>query len=130
MQVTPEGRLRQVPLRRRVQLPARHPDPDRLVPLRRAGKVRLHQPLHVVTSGRRQVTRRSGQEPAPRDGLPVVVVDEPIAGLPPVPTVVMDDYAGGYQATSYLVAPGHRTIALVSGPAPPGPVTRRVRRDP
>jgi hypothetical protein len=35
------------------------------------------------------------------DGLPVVVVDEPIAGLPPVPAVVMDDYAGGYQATSY-----------------------------
>ena len=39
-------------------------------------------------------------------GLAVVVVDEPIAGLPPVHTVVMDDYAGGYQATSYLVALG------------------------
>jgi DNA-binding LacI/PurR family transcriptional regulator len=51
------------------------------------------------------------------DGLPVVIVDEPIAGLPPVPTVVMDDYAGGYQATSYLVALGHRRIAFVSGPA-------------
>ena len=61
------------------------------------------------------------------DGLPVVVVDEPIAGLPPVPTVVMDDYAGGYQATSYLVALGHRRIAFVSGPAELGSVQERYR---
>jgi DNA-binding LacI/PurR family transcriptional regulator len=61
------------------------------------------------------------------DGLPVVVVDEPIAGLPPVPTVVMDDYAGGYQATSYLVALGHRRIAFVSGPAELGSVQERFR---
>ena len=52
---------------------------------------------------------------AVRGGLPVVVVDEPIAGLPDVHTVVMDDYAGGYQATSYLVALGHRRIAFISG---------------
>jgi DNA-binding LacI/PurR family transcriptional regulator len=61
------------------------------------------------------------------DGLPVVVVDEPIAGLPPVHTVVMDDYAGGYQATSYLVALGHRRIAFVSGPAELGSVQERYR---
>ncbi|MGH3154228.1 MAG: LacI family DNA-binding transcriptional regulator [Streptosporangiaceae bacterium] len=61
------------------------------------------------------------------DGLPVVIVDEPIAGLPPVPTVVMDDYAGGYQATSYLVALGHRRIAFVSGPAELGSVQERYR---
>ncbi len=60
-------------------------------------------------------------------GLPVVVVDEPIAGLPPVPTVVMDDYAGGYQATSYLAALGHRRIAFVSGPAELGSVQERFR---
>ena len=60
-------------------------------------------------------------------GLPVVVVDEPIAGLPPVHTVVMDDYAGGYQATSYLVALGHRRIAFVSGPAELGSVQERYR---
>jgi DNA-binding LacI/PurR family transcriptional regulator len=59
------------------------------------------------------------------DGLPVVVVDEPIAGLPPVSTVVMDDYAGGYQATSYLAALGHRRIAFVSGPAELGSVTEQ-----
>ncbi|MGH3187869.1 MAG: LacI family DNA-binding transcriptional regulator [Streptosporangiaceae bacterium] len=61
------------------------------------------------------------------DGLPVVVVDEPIAGLPPVSSVVMDDYAGGYQATSYLVALGHRRIAFVSGPAELGSVQERYR---
>jgi DNA-binding LacI/PurR family transcriptional regulator len=61
------------------------------------------------------------------DGLPVVVLDEPIAGLPPVHTVVMDDYAGGYQATSYLVALGHRRIAFVSGPAELGSVQERYR---
>jgi DNA-binding LacI/PurR family transcriptional regulator len=61
------------------------------------------------------------------DGLPVVVVDEPIAGLPPVHAVVMDDYAGGYQATSYLAALGHRKIAFVSGPAELGSVQERYR---
>ena len=60
-------------------------------------------------------------------GLAVVVVDEPIAGLPPVHTVVMDDYAGGYQATSYLLALGHRRIAFVSGPAELGSVQERFR---
>jgi DNA-binding LacI/PurR family transcriptional regulator len=62
-----------------------------------------------------------------RGGLPVVVVDEPIAGLPDVHTVVMDDYAGGYQAASYLVALGHRRIAFVSGPAELGSVQERRR---
>jgi DNA-binding LacI/PurR family transcriptional regulator len=60
-------------------------------------------------------------------GLPVVVVDEPIAGLPEVHSVVMDDYAGGYQAASYLVALGHRRIAFVSGPAELGSVCERRR---
>jgi DNA-binding LacI/PurR family transcriptional regulator len=64
---------------------------------------------------------------AVRGGLPVVVVDEPIAGLPDVHTVVMDDYAGGYQATSYLVALGHRRIAFVSGPAELASVQERRR---
>jgi len=62
-----------------------------------------------------------------RGGLPVVVVDEPIAGLPEVHSVVMDDYAGGYQAASYLVALGHRRIAFVSGPAELGSVAERRR---
>jgi DNA-binding LacI/PurR family transcriptional regulator len=62
-----------------------------------------------------------------RGGLPVVVVDEPIAGLPDVHTVVMDDYAGGFQAASYLVALGHHRIAFVSGPAELGSVQERRR---
>jgi DNA-binding LacI/PurR family transcriptional regulator len=62
-----------------------------------------------------------------RGGLPVVVVDEPIAGLPEVHSVVMDDYAGGYQATSYLMSLGHRDIAFVSGPAELASVQERRR---
>ena len=62
-----------------------------------------------------------------RGGLPVVVMDEPIAGLPDVHTVVMDDYAGGYQAGSYLVALGHRRIAFISGPAELASVQERRR---
>lgn len=62
-----------------------------------------------------------------RGGLPVVVIDEPIADAPGVHTVVMDDYAGGYQATSYLVALGHRQIAFVSGPAELASVQERRR---
>jgi DNA-binding LacI/PurR family transcriptional regulator len=62
-----------------------------------------------------------------RGGLPVVVMDEPIAGLPDVHTVVMDDYAGGYQAGSYLAALGHRTIAFISGPAELASVQERRR---
>jgi DNA-binding LacI/PurR family transcriptional regulator len=60
-------------------------------------------------------------------GLPVVVIDEPITGTPDVHTVVMDDYAGGYQAASYLVALGHRRIAFVSGPAELASVQERRR---
>jgi len=41
--------------------------------------------------------------------------------------VVMDDYAGGYQATSYLVALGHRRIAFISGPAELASVQERRR---
>jgi DNA-binding LacI/PurR family transcriptional regulator len=62
-----------------------------------------------------------------RGGLPVVVIDEPIADAPGVHTVVMDDYAGGYQAASYLVALGHRQIAFVSGPAELASVQERRR---
>jgi DNA-binding LacI/PurR family transcriptional regulator len=62
-----------------------------------------------------------------RGGLPVVVMDEPIAGLPDVHTVVMDDYAGGYQAGSYLAALGHRRIAFISGPAELASVQERRR---
>jgi DNA-binding LacI/PurR family transcriptional regulator len=52
-----------------------------------------------------------------RQGLTVVVLDEEIAGLPPVDCVVMDDYAGGYQATSHLVQLGHKRVAFVGGPS-------------
>lgn len=50
-------------------------------------------------------------------GLPVVVVDEKQEHLPPVDTVLADDYSGAYQAVSYLTSLGHRRIALATGPA-------------
>jgi DNA-binding LacI/PurR family transcriptional regulator len=62
-----------------------------------------------------------------RDGLPVVILDEPITDLPPVDSVIMDDYAGGYQATSHLVSLGHRRIAFVGGPSELGSVKERYR---
>lgn len=49
-------------------------------------------------------------------GLPVVVIDEALVGTPPVDTVVVDDYAGAYQATAHLTSLGHERIALVTGP--------------
>jgi DNA-binding LacI/PurR family transcriptional regulator len=61
------------------------------------------------------------------NGLPVVVIDEAIAGLPPVDTVLVDDYAGAYQATTYLATLGHRRIALVTGPQRLNSVQERTR---
>jgi DNA-binding LacI/PurR family transcriptional regulator len=52
-----------------------------------------------------------------REGFAVVVLDEQIAGVPPVDSVIMDDYAGGYQATSHLIQLGHQRIAFVGGPS-------------
>jgi len=50
------------------------------------------------------------------DGLPVVVLDEEIAGAPDVDTITVDNYGGAHQATAYLAQLGHRHIAHVSGP--------------
>ncbi len=48
-------------------------------------------------------------------GIPVVAVAEEKPGFH-VDTVVADDYAGSYQAASYLCALGHKRIAFVGGP--------------
>ena len=61
-------------------------------------------------------------------GLPVVVVDEPIAGLPEVHSVVMDDYSGGYQAASYLVAVGHPQTPVAPQPIQLGSVETQQHR--
>lgn len=55
-------------------------------------------------------------EEAADDNLPMVVVDEDIAGIRPTDTVLVDDYAGSYQATTFLCAQGHKEIALFTGP--------------
>ncbi len=49
-------------------------------------------------------------------GLPVVVIDEALEAAPPVDTVLVDDYAGAYQAVAHLASLGHERIALVTGP--------------
>jgi DNA-binding LacI/PurR family transcriptional regulator len=49
-------------------------------------------------------------------GLPVVVIDEALLDGPPVDTVLVDDYAGAYQAVAHLASVGHERIAMVSGP--------------
>ncbi|MCB5909856.1 LacI family DNA-binding transcriptional regulator [Streptomyces pinistramenti] len=52
------------------------------------------------------------------EGLPVVIIDEELelADGREVDTITVDNYGGAYQATSYLVQLGHRTIAHVAGP--------------
>lgn len=53
---------------------------------------------------------------AQRNRVPVVVVDEDIAGIAPADKVLVDDYAGAYQATAHLCTQGHTEIALLTGP--------------
>ena len=59
-------------------------------------------------------------------GVPVVVIDEAIEGSS-VDTVLVDDYAGAYQAVAHLTSAGHRRIALLSGPRGLTSVVERTR---
>jgi LacI family transcriptional regulator len=57
--------------------------------------------------------------------VPVVVTDrEPEITNSDV--VLIDNHAGGYMATSYLISLGHRRIACISGPSPIRPSAHRV----
>ncbi|WDR06956.1 LacI family DNA-binding transcriptional regulator [Devosia rhodophyticola] len=49
-------------------------------------------------------------------GIPTVLIDEDVDGIPPTDKVLIDDYAGAYQAVTYLCSQGHRSIALLTGP--------------
>ncbi|RNI24244.1 LacI family DNA-binding transcriptional regulator [Flexivirga caeni] len=60
-------------------------------------------------------------------GLPVVVVDEPQEQLPPVTTLTVDNFTGGFQATSHLLDLGHRRIFYLGGPAKLGTEHERRR---
>lgn len=60
-------------------------------------------------------------------GVPVVVIDEALVDGPPVDTVVVDDYAGAYQAVAHLTSMGHERIAFVSGPPALASVKERGR---
>lgn len=50
-------------------------------------------------------------------GIPVVVIDEEIVETTVHDSVLVDDYAGAFQATAHLAAMGHERIGLVTGPA-------------
>jgi len=60
-------------------------------------------------------------------GTAVVVIDEALEDAPPVDTVLVDDYAGAYQAVAHLASLGHERIALVTGPAGLNSVSERTR---
>lgn len=47
-------------------------------------------------------------------GIPLVLLDRCFDDLQ-VPSVVVDNYAGAYEAVSYLLAAGHRRIAFIQG---------------
>jgi LacI family transcriptional regulator len=49
-------------------------------------------------------------------GIKVVLVDRKIASLPDADVVLLDNVKGGYDATAYLTALGHRRIGIMSGP--------------
>ena len=49
-------------------------------------------------------------------GIKVVLVDRKIASLPDADAVLLDNVKGGYDATAYLTALGHRRIGIMSGP--------------
>ena len=49
-----------------------------------------------------------------RGGMPLVLVDRKIRGLA-VPTVIVDNEAGSYEAVNYLISSGHRRIGIITG---------------
>ncbi len=85
-----------------------------------AGKV-----AGLLYLGSHRSNRRLGA--AVQYGFPIVVLDEQLAGVPPVDSVIMDDYAGAFQATSHLLRLGHRRIAFVGGPSELHSVQERYR---
>jgi len=53
--------------------------------------------------------------PLVEQGIPVVMVDRRVPGVQ-TDSVVLDNQAGGYQATKHLIGLGHSRIGLVSAP--------------
>jgi LacI family transcriptional regulator len=57
--------------------------------------------------------------------IPIVVTDRESEGIAS-DVVLIDNYQGGYEATSYLISIGHRRIACISGPSMVRPSAQRV----
>lgn len=57
--------------------------------------------------------------------IPFVVVDRECGLI--ADTVLIDNYAGGYEATSHLISLGHRKIAFITGPSTANPSEDRYK---
>lgn len=52
-----------------------------------------------------------------KSGLPAIVVNNPIGEKYELPTVINDDFRGGFEATKFLYNTGCRRIACIKGPS-------------
>jgi LacI family transcriptional regulator len=71
----------------------------------------------------------SSTEPAIRVGnygMPLVVLDRVLAGIR-APSVVADNFLGGYLATQHLIELGHKTIACITRPKELSHSSERIR---
>jgi LacI family transcriptional regulator len=60
-----------------------------------------------------------------RNEIPVVIADREVEGIES-DVVLIDNYAGGFTATKYLISLGHQRIGCISGPSPIRPSANRV----
>jgi len=56
--------------------------------------------------------------------IPWIISDRELPGID-VDTVIVDNYAGGRQATEYLISLGHKNIACITGPSQLSPSAQR-----
>ncbi len=60
-----------------------------------------------------------------RNEIPVVIADREVEGIES-DVVLIDNFAGGFKATEYLISQGHKRIGCISGPSPIRPSAHRV----
>jgi LacI family transcriptional regulator len=65
------------------------------------------------------------QDHAHAEDIPVVIVDREVDGID-ADVVLIDNFAGGKQATQYLLSLNHQRIGCISGPSPIRPSAQRV----
>lgn len=68
---------------------------------------------------------KSFQDNPFKDDIPIVITDREAEGIRS-DVVLIDNSAGGYKATRYLISLNHRRIGCISGPSPIRPSAQRV----